>query len=279
MSKYWLQVAAAILVLLAFGPVFEYWLIFEIGSRLIFGWVTHVRELAGQVRLSGEIWLMIGLFAIGTLVVGHCIAAWLWREMRGNSATSSTWQTRWSVSATMAVMLLFGIGIAATGIAHQAGWMLRSPDQSVTYLPYHSVRIHCASNMRQLGQAMLLYYNENNLRYPDDLGVLVTTQDIGGGCFVCPKSDLKKPQGKTPAEVARQINAGHTSYVYFGRGFRADELPADYPLAIEASTNHGDGMNVLFADGHVEFIRLQYIPAILEKLDRPPATQPVDNNR
>ena len=34
------------------------------------------------------------------------------------------------------------------------------------------MRIKCASNLRQIGQAMLLYANENKGKYPDDLGTL-----------------------------------------------------------------------------------------------------------
>ena len=42
----------------------------------------------------------------------------------------------------------------------------------------------CASNLRQIGQAILLYSNENAGQYPDDFGPLLLTQDIEPKNFV-----------------------------------------------------------------------------------------------
>src|SRR5438477_11553460 len=54
-------------------------------------------------------------------------------------------------------------------------------------------RVKCASNERQIGQAILLYSNENKGKYPPDLGTLILTQDVTPEVFTCPASDNRVP--------------------------------------------------------------------------------------
>ena len=49
-------------------------------------------------------------------------------------------------------------------------------------------RVKCASNMRIIGQALLLYANQNHGVYPPKLDDLITSQLIDGQPFVCPSS-------------------------------------------------------------------------------------------
>src|SRR5947209_1600319 len=88
-------------------------------------------------------------------------------------------------------------------------------------------RVKCASNLRQIGQALLLYANDNHGEYPrmaasagpvrtpvagaagpaeNDvtaaLFLLLRTQDITSEVFVCPSSNAEKDtfDGKAPGE-------------------------------------------------------------------------------
>jgi prepilin-type processing-associated H-X9-DG protein len=106
-------------------------------------------------------------------------------------------------------------------------------------------RVKCASNMRQVGQAILLYSNENRGAYPPDIDAILRTQDITAGEFVCP-SDSNAPA--TPAA------GGPYSFVYAGPNLTTRTATADTIVLYEPLTNHNnDGGNILFGDGHVEF--------------------------
>lgn len=115
-------------------------------------------------------------------------------------------------------------------------------------------RVQCASNMRQIGMAILLYTNENRGEYPPKLEDLLLTQDINSLVFVCPSTnDTAAPGATGPAQAPNLSTGGHLSYVYVGAGL-TNSTSAETIILYEPMTNHGgDGMNVLYGDGHVEF--------------------------
>ena len=125
--------------------------------------------------------------------------------------------------------------------------------------------IKCASNLRQIAQAMLLYANENGSAYPDEFDGLIETQDITPAIFVCPACADTRATGATTRQVLTNLHAGgHLSYVYCGKGLTA-AAPAAAILAFDAGTWHdptgkaegfpGDGgRNFLFADGQVKYL-------------------------
>ena len=186
-------------------------------------------------------------------------------------------------------------------------------------------RVKCASNLRQIGQAMLLYANENRQQWPrtvvkgsndgevtqftgatadnpfagtgrpDDndvtaaLFLLVRTQDIGTEVFVCPSSnddkDVFEPGNTSEDSAQERGNFTDSTNLSYGianpygtaTGYRwnANQNP-EFAVAADRgaktqstaltqgsaaseqkkynSPNHdGDGQNVLYGDGHVEF--------------------------
>jgi prepilin-type N-terminal cleavage/methylation domain-containing protein/prepilin-type processing-associated H-X9-DG protein len=121
-------------------------------------------------------------------------------------------------------------------------------------------RVKCASNLRQIGQAILMYANENRGAFPDTLDRVLATQDLTAAEFVCPSSqDSPAPGATNQAQAANLSKGGHLSYVYVGKGMTSKILSspnvATTVVAYEPLTNHrNDGTNVLYADGHVEFV-------------------------
>jgi prepilin-type processing-associated H-X9-DG protein len=117
-------------------------------------------------------------------------------------------------------------------------------------------KVKCAANLRQIGQAILLYANDNHGQYPDSFGTLLLNEDITSDAFVCPDSNDTPATGATTQAIVANLTAGgHLSYIYLGNGMNTATVAANAVVAYEPLSNHANtGMNVLFGDGHVEFI-------------------------
>jgi prepilin-type processing-associated H-X9-DG protein len=129
-----------------------------------------------------------------------------------------------------------------------------------------AMRIKCASNMKQIGMAILLYSNENHNQYPPTLDALIPTEDIGSEAFVCPQTPDTPATGPTTQAIASQLSTGnHLSYIYLGAGLTNPCDPNTVVLLEPLSNHSNSGSNILFGDGHVEFVTL---PAARQILDR-----------
>lgn len=137
-------------------------------------------------------------------------------------------------------------------------------------------RVKCASNLRMLGQAMLLYANENKGKYPPDLGTLLLTQDLTMEVFVCPSSGTVVPKNlKTLEEKAKWVNE-NSDYIYAAAGLD-NNAPPQRILIYEKATDHDhDGMNLLFGDGHVEFQPLPDAQHLIESAGKADPNPPED---
>lgn len=129
----------------------------------------------------------------------------------------------------------------------------------------HRVRpgqVMCGSNLRQLGQGLQLYAQDNGGLFPPDLQTLAGTQPIELAAMVCPSTNDSKPKN-----VASIGDPAACSYIYVDTGLTSKAKP-DCILALEDPANHElRGGNVLFVDGHVEFILLDEIQHILNELN------------
>lgn len=218
---------------------------------LLVAWAQFLYRVVPQIQIS---WggMLTGVLALaGTLWLTQVLGRWLFREVSGKS-----WRFGWTLAATLLIVLMFTAGIGAVGVTHQTAWIARSPEPMFGY--YGGVReganrVKCASNLRQIGHAIMLYANENQGRYPDHFEAILLTQDITSELFVCPSSNEERAAGDTAKEIASRLSHGHCSYVYHGRGLTT-AAPATRPIACEPLANHqGAGINILFADGHVEW--------------------------
>jgi prepilin-type processing-associated H-X9-DG protein len=160
---------------------------------------------------------------------------------------------------------LVAVGIAVLSLASVLGVgsvLLPSMNRTTCC----SNRLRCASNLRQIGQGIQMYANENRGSFPDDFAVLLLTQDLTSYEFVCGASNDTWARGPTTQAVAANLTAGgHLSYVYTGKGMSLNS-PASAVIAYEPLANHGDGMNVLFADGHVQWMDAKRGQALLAEL-------------
>jgi prepilin-type processing-associated H-X9-DG protein len=118
----------------------------------------------------------------------------------------------------------------------------------------NAARVRSASNLRQIGQAMLLYANENKGKYPKSMGELLLTQDVTVEVFVDPQTKNKPPANKNQEELAAWINQS-SDYAYLGAG-KNNTATAETILAHEKIRPGVNGINALFGDGHVEFMNV-----------------------
>lgn len=135
-------------------------------------------------------------------------------------------------------------------------------------------RVKSVSNLRQMGQAVMMHANENKGKYPNDIRDLLK-QDLPVEVFINPRGD-----GDAPPEDAKAGDAAaawvkeNSDYEYVGAGkdFRAD---AGVIIAYEKPDEMRDGINVLFADGHVEFLPMPQAQAAIKagRHGPPPARQ------
>jgi prepilin-type processing-associated H-X9-DG protein len=135
-------------------------------------------------------------------------------------------------------------------------------------------RVKCASNMRQLGQAMFIYASVNGGAFPDKVDRLLSY--VGSGTFVCPSCDDSHAPGQTPQIQASNLYAGgHLSYVYVGAGLSTTTGAGTNSTTVvmyEPLTNHKEGVNVLYADGSVSFLPQGAAQSMIASLP-PAATQ------
>ena len=164
----------------------------------------------------------------------------------------------WTIAAVFAVLLLIVFSIVASSARSAVN------------------RENCASNLHQISRFILVYANENQGRYPDKLGDLMDL-DITTAAFICPESndEAAVPGPTTQASSANVHAGGHLSYIYLGKGITGTP-PATMVIAYEPLTNHANsGMNVLFGDGHVDFVGLPAATTLIAELNagqNPPKT-------
>ena len=115
-----------------------------------------------------------------------------------------------------------------------------------------------ATYERQISIALSTYCITNRGMYPPDLATLAKTQNLSTTIFVNPASN------DTPASTPETIESGgHCSYIYVGQKLK-QPVPASLVVLYEKPGLHGsDGSNVLFGDGHVEFISKARLPGVL----------------
>ena len=128
----------------------------------------------------------------------------------------------------------------------------------------------CAQNLRSIGQAMLLHAQENGGRYPDRPERLLFSPDMNAEIFVCPSSDHVPATGPTTRAVHDAVaSGGHFSYVYVAKEMSAPQAGPSHVLAYEPRDNHDaerPGINVLFGDGHVEYVTEPQASQLIQKL-------------
>ncbi len=119
-----------------------------------------------------------------------------------------------------------------------------------------SKRTVCAMNMRGIGQALYISAMDRHEKFPTDINDVIKEGNTLHRMFVCPSTAI------TEEDVVEAIDA---CYIYIPGSTTSS--PPNNVLLYERFENHaGEGVNVLFQDGHVEFIKdLKSVEEMIQK--------------
>jgi prepilin-type processing-associated H-X9-DG protein len=243
-------------------------LLLEALGYLAFGWIGFLRRVVPQIQVRWDMAASCAVCVFVLVIGSHLFLRWLYRQTaaEGVSADGRRWRWRWTLAGAGLVFLMFSAGIGATGVVHQTAWLATSPVPLVHERTREEAsRVKCASNLRQIGQALQLYASDHGGHYPDDLLTLLINEDLTPGNFICPSSNDMRASGATTREIEDDFKRpSRCSYTYFGKGLSIP-IPENRVIAAEPLENHdGEGMNILFGDGRVEFVDKQDAEKLLE---------------
>jgi hypothetical protein len=132
------------------------------------------------------------------------------------------------------------------------------------WIASHQSTPECARNLRQIGQALLLYaMDHHSSTYPDDL-MAIFDEDVNPNILICPEGTEKPARaGPTTRETIANVRAGaHCSYVYLGKGMSID---AKFGTVLAYCQNH-NGTFVLFGDGSTIYLNRAESASMLAEL-------------
>jgi prepilin-type processing-associated H-X9-DG protein len=134
-------------------------------------------------------------------------------------------------------------------------------------------RVRSASNLRQVGQGLLMYAGDHKGWLPPAV-TDVARYGLPHYTFASPRTSTAMPRGElSPIEGSAWIR--HLEdYVFFHLGERMLRLGREDVLGYENPDRVNGPITVLFADGHVEFVERAAAAALIGFPDAPPTNPP-----
>jgi hypothetical protein len=117
--------------------------------HLAVGWAFFLVRVVPKVSLDPLGTAIAAACMIGLAVGGHRFLRWL----------NAGWRVRWTGMLLALVVTMFVAGIAAVGIAHQTGWLLRTPGlaQSENSFRIAAARMNSSNQFKSLGINIVTY--------------------------------------------------------------------------------------------------------------------------
>jgi len=135
--------------------------------------------------------------------------------------------------------------------AHTDALIKRLVGPSLAKARENAQRMACVSYLKQVGLATMIHADEHQGQLPPDLETLIAGAKLPEKCLICPCLGTKD------------------SYAYRGAGLTTKLQPQMTPqmiLAHDRSANHkGQGRNVVFLDGHVEWVREERFQQLIQE--------------
>ncbi len=157
-------------------------------------------------------------------------------------------------------------------LGSQSGMVMSLPMGAAVIMPAivnqrarAAARPQAMNNLKQIGIGIMMYANAHNGQYPADFGPLLTEARLPLDIFISPHAGTQIPaeiRAGKPDEQAAWINS-RSDYVYLAADLKPNAGPG-LILAYERPDGR-PGMNVLFTDGHVEWIDVDSARLMIEK--------------
>lgn len=253
--KYWAWSVGILVFLFLLSCLGIHVLPWDAVFALVMGWIVFLARSLPNVRVNAGLLISTAVYLLLLIAGAQLFLRWTYRPA---SDSANQWRTGWTLRGLAVVLLMFAAGTATVGVVHHVTWLARSPEPMFRRHGPRASQVMCASNLRQIGQGLLLYANDNRGAYPPDLSYLVRQADINPEVMICPNSGLDTAQANSPEEAAASVlKPEHCAYVYLGSSINAS-APAEVVVIYERVRNHeGEGMNLLFNDGTAEWFALE----------------------
>jgi len=162
--------------------------------------------------------------------------------------------------------LLTGKGLAIAGIVIPAAWLpvmallmsILMPALSQTRAM--AQRIVCGSHLNSLGTALQLYATDNEGKYPTPekwCDLLIDYSDASKKSFECPASEEKGQCNYAMNKNIEKLGPHSPSNMVLLFETYPGFNQAGGPELLNPKSHQGRGCNILFNDGHVEFIEAE----------------------
>lgn len=128
-------------------------------------------------------------------------------------------------------------------------------------------RITCSTNLSGLGKSMLVYTNDYDGKYPTAgkwCDLLIEKSDAAPEQFLCPSNTTLDAQSSYAFNIylAGRISEVHPDTVMLFETSNSGENPVGGPEILSTQRHQGDGCNIVFADGHVKFVKTEELPSL-----------------
>lgn len=186
--KIFLVAVAAILLLGCLGALFP----LEILAYLVVGWAFYLARVLPQIQLNWSGVATAGFCLVGLIFGVHGFLTWFcsqWESQQGVervgrigdfvSVPAPCWKRRWTAAFITLILLSFVTGMAATGIAHQVGWLCTDPGpflKSSGGARVAARRAQSMNNLKEIGRAVIAFDKRDNALPP--------------GCTVAPDGEV-----------------------------------------------------------------------------------------
>lgn len=128
--------------------------------------------------------------------------------------------------------------------------------------------LDCECQMRMIGMGIALYANEHHGSFPPTLNDLEAHEGLESTDLGCVEDRQFVPGPPGHEADQSKVMVIKTSYVYLGKGMSTikDHDPKEV-VVYEPVSNHGDGANFLFADGHSAYIEKKSAERMIQDLE------------
>jgi prepilin-type processing-associated H-X9-DG protein len=158
---------------------------------------------------------------------------------------------------------LKGMGMAITGIVVPVilipvtALLLAIMMPALGQVKIQAMRMVCGTNINGMATAMNVYAFDYQDKYPTGsqwCDLLMTHADVGAKSFICPGAEPGRSHYALNANVVKlSSNAPADIVVMFECGPGWNQVGG--PELLTTENHQGEGCNVMFNDGHVEFVK------------------------